>query len=124
MPVAIRMKNVLKVRAPRYQVGLNSRARERTFTENRCRKMFCWTAWERCRLLEPLPLRNIVRQTSVFLILSNSALTVVAMLIPSRIPVLSTWLNGRPSDCHLPPARLSAREGVAAQGLPLLRHRD
>src|SRR6476661_3903085 len=124
MPVAIRMKNVLKVRAPRYQVGLNSRARELTFTENRCRKMFCWTAWERCRLLEPLPLRNIVRQTSVFLIRSNSDLIVVAMLIPSRIPVLSTWLNDRPSGCHLPPARPLAMEGVAARARRLLCHRD
>jgi len=32
MPVAIRMKNVLSVSAPRYHVGLNSSARERTFT--------------------------------------------------------------------------------------------
>src|SRR5690348_7930040 len=73
------MKKVLSVRAPRNHVGLNSRARERTFTEKRCNSRFCWTACERCRLLVPLPLRKMERQTWVFLIRSNSVLMVVAM---------------------------------------------
>ena len=85
--VATRMKNVLSVKAPRYQVGLNSNARERILTEKRCKSRFCWTASARCRLLVPPPLRKMERQTAEFLMRSNSALiVVVAMLKPSRIP--------------------------------------
>src|SRR4029077_5906956 len=43
--------------------------------------------------------------------------------IPSRIQVLSAWWSDRPSGCRPPPARPSAREGVAAQVLRSLRHR-
>ncbi len=68
------MKKVLRVNAPRYQVGLNSSARDRIFTENRCRSRFCCTACARCRLLVPLPLRKMERQTAEFLIRSNSVL--------------------------------------------------
>src|SRR5579884_3913801 len=65
MPVATRMKNVLRVSAPRYQVGLNSNARDLILTENRWRNTFCCTACARCRLLSPLPLRKIERHASV-----------------------------------------------------------
>src|SRR3974390_233214 len=65
MPVATSSRSVPSVRVPRYQGALKLSMRMRTLVENKCRNTFCWMASARFRVLDPVPLRKIERQTRV-----------------------------------------------------------
>src|SRR5271165_3323793 len=108
IPVPVRMKNVARVRVPRYHVTLKSRDRRRILTEARCRKTFCWTDSALCRLLEPAPLRNTERQTFVPRSSFHQQIAFIAdrNFQPGKRP-------GRgPVDLHAEPVELAAVAGA------------